>query len=50
MTQIAVQKTATEGEKRNPEAAEVLRKKTYMDDICGSVHSAEQARKLIFNL
>ena len=46
MAQIALQKTATEGEKRNPEAAEVLKKNTYMDDICDSVHFAEQATKL----
>ena len=41
MAQIALQKITTEGEKRNPEAAEVLKKNTYMDDICNSVHSAE---------
>ena len=45
IAQTALQKTAAEGEKRFPEAAEVL-KNTYMDDICNSVHSVEQARKL----
>ena len=46
MAQIALQKTATEGEKCYPEAAEVLKKNTYMDDICDSVHVVKQARKL----
>ena len=46
MAQTAQQKTAAEGEKRFPEAAEVLKKNTYMDDICDSVHSVKQARKL----
>ena len=46
MAQTALQKTAREGEKRYPEAAEVLKKNTYMDDICDSVHSVEQATKL----
>ena len=46
IAQIALQKTAKEGEKRHPEAAEVLKNNTYMDDICDSVHSVEKARKL----
>jgi hypothetical protein len=46
MAQTALQKTATEGEKRYPEAAEVLKKNTYMDDICDSVHAVEQAKQL----
>ena len=46
MAQTALQKTATEGEKCYPEAVEVLKKNTYMDDICDSVHVVEQARKL----
>jgi hypothetical protein len=45
MAQTALQKTAT-GEKRYPEAAEVLKKNTYMDDICDSVHAVEQAKQL----
>ncbi|XP_028399264.1 uncharacterized protein LOC114522722 [Dendronephthya gigantea] len=46
MAQTALQKTAEEGEKRYPAAAEVLKKNTYMDDICDSVHSENQARKI----
>ncbi|XP_028415610.1 uncharacterized protein LOC114538968 [Dendronephthya gigantea] len=46
MAQTALQKTAEEGQKRYPEAAEVIRKNTYMDDICDSVNSEEEAKKI----
>ena len=46
MAQTALLKTAEEGEKRYPEAAKVLKESTYMDDICDSVHSEEQARTI----
>ena len=36
MVQIALRKTAEEGENEYPEAAKVLKVNTYMDDICHS--------------
>ena len=30
----------------HPEAAQVLKNNTYMDDICDSLHSVQQAKQL----
>ncbi|KAK3699224.1 hypothetical protein QZH41_002094, partial [Actinostola sp. cb2023] len=46
MAQIALRKTAEEGEDSYPEAAQKLKRNTYMDDICESVHTAEKAEKM----
>ena len=46
MAQIALRKTAQENKARYPEAAEVLTNNTYMDDICESVDTEKEARKL----
>jgi hypothetical protein len=46
MAHTALLNTATEGKKCYPEAAEVLKKNTYMDDICVSVHAVEQAKQV----
>ena len=50
MAQIALRKTAEENKKDCPEAAEVLSKNSYMDDICGSVDTVVQAQKLTEDL
>ena len=50
MAQIALRKTAEENKKDYPEAAEVLSKNSYMDDICGSVDTVAQAQKLTEDL
>ena len=46
MAQIALHKTADEAKKDFPEAAQVLKDNTYMDDICNSVRTEEKARDL----
>ena len=46
MAQIALQKTADEGESINPEAAKTIKDSTYMDDILDSVNTTEDAKKL----
>ena len=46
MAQIALQKTADEGESINPEAAKTIKDNTYMDDILDSVNTTEDAKKL----
>ena len=46
MAQIALRKTAEENKKDYPEAADVLTKNSYMDDICGSVDTVAQAQTL----
>ena len=46
MAQIALRKTADEAKKDFPEAAQVLKDNTYMDDICNSVRTEEKAREL----
>ncbi|XP_070548332.1 uncharacterized protein [Ptychodera flava] len=46
MAQTALKRTAEEGEKLYPEAARTLKENTYMDDICDSVHTVNQAQKL----
>ena len=50
MAQIALRKTADQAESLYPEAAEVLKNNTYMDDICDSVHSVQQAKRLTTEL
>ena len=46
MAQIALRKTADKAKSSYPEAAQVLKNNTYMDDICDSVHSVQQAKRL----
>ncbi|XP_033643441.1 uncharacterized protein LOC117303376 [Asterias rubens] len=46
MAQIALKKTAEAAEKQFPDAARVLKENTYMDDICDSVHTVNEAKKL----
>ena len=46
MAQIGLRKTAQENKAGYPEAAEVLTNNTYMDDICESVDTEKEARKL----
>ena len=46
MAQIALRKTADEAKEKFPEAAQVLKDNTYMDDICDSVRTEEEAREL----
>ncbi|XP_068749368.1 uncharacterized protein [Montipora capricornis] len=46
MAQIALRKTAQENKASYPEAAKVLTNNTYMDDICKSVDTEKEARKL----
>ena len=46
MAQIALRKTADEAKDDFPEAAQVLKDNTYMDDICDSVRTEEEAREL----
>ena len=46
MAQIALRKTADEAREDFPEAAQVLKDNTYMDDICDSVRTEEEAREL----
>ena len=46
MAQIALRKTAQESEEVYPKAAKVLKDNTYMDDICDSLETNEEARQL----
>ena len=46
MAQITLRKTAEQKIEVHPEAAETLKRDTYMDDICDSVTSLEKAEKL----
>ncbi|XP_067017026.1 uncharacterized protein [Acropora muricata] len=46
MEQTALRKTAEEKGNEYPEAAETLTKNSYMDDICDSVDTVKQAKKL----
>ena len=50
MAQIALRKTADENEDSYPEAAISLKKNSYMDDICDSVKTVEQAQELTKDL
>jgi len=46
MAQMALRKTADEAKDEFPVAAQVLKDNTYMDDICDSVRTEEEAREL----
>ena len=46
MAQIASRKTADQAKVLHSEAAQVLKNNTYMDDICDSLHSIQQAKQL----
>ena len=50
MAQIALRKTANENKAEYPKAAEVLEKSRYMDDICESVDTKQEARELTDNI
>ena len=50
MAQTALKKTAEENKSCYPEAAEVLQKNTYMDDICDSVNTVTEAKQMAKNL
>ncbi len=45
MAQIALQKTAEENLSSHPQAAKAFKENSYMDDICDSVETVEEARK-----
>ena len=46
MAQIALKKTAEEGESLSPHAAKTLKNNSYMDDILDSVHTVKEAQEL----
>ena len=46
MAQLALRKTAEECKEIKQEAAKVLTKNVYMDNICESVNTVEEAKKL----
>jgi hypothetical protein len=46
MAQVALRKTAEEGESESPRAAQVIRDNSYMDDILDSVSTNQEAREL----
>ena len=46
MAIAALHRTAEESEKKQPEAARVLKEDTYMDDICSSVSSEAECEQL----
>eukprot|EP00057_Strongylocentrotus_purpuratus_P004640 XP_003729152.1 PREDICTED: uncharacterized protein LOC100889568 [Strongylocentrotus purpuratus] len=46
MAQIALKMTAEQGESKYPEAANVLKRNVYMDDICDSVETLSKAETL----
>lgn len=50
MAQIALRKTTEKNELDYPEAAVVLSKTSFMDDICGSVDTVAQAQTLTEDL
>ena len=50
MAQIALRKTADQAKSSYPEAAQELKNNTYADDICNSVHSVQQAKRLTTEL
>nr|XP_054768267.1 uncharacterized protein LOC129275809 [Lytechinus pictus] len=50
MAQIALRRTAEEGRGAYPEAASVIERDTYMDDICTSVSTVEEGRNLTHDL
>lgn len=50
IAQIALRKTADQAKSLYPEAAQVLKDNTYMDDICDLVRSVQQAKRLTTEL
>ncbi|KAJ8033826.1 hypothetical protein HOLleu_24188 [Holothuria leucospilota] len=50
MALTALRKTAGEGAEQYPEASKILTKDTYMDDICTSVPTTEDARKVTHDM
>ena len=46
MAQIALKMTAEEAKSCYPDAAKVLDDNTYVDDICESVHTVDEAKRL----
>lgn len=50
MAQIALRKTAEEGEESHPEEAKVLKEDVYMDDICHSEDTVQETRKIAEDL
>ncbi|XP_033105321.1 uncharacterized protein LOC117107695, partial [Anneissia japonica] len=50
MAQTALRLTARENEIEYPEAATILKRDTYMDDICPSVRTKEEASKIIHDV
>lgn len=46
MAQIALRKTAEEGESLSPHAAKTLKNNSYMDDILDSIHTVQQVQEL----
>eukprot|EP00057_Strongylocentrotus_purpuratus_P004826 XP_003729535.1 PREDICTED: uncharacterized protein LOC100892047 [Strongylocentrotus purpuratus] len=46
MAQTALRLTAEEGRTQSPEAADVLKRDSYMDDICTSTNTREEAQAL----
>jgi len=50
MAQITLRKTVEEGEELYPEAAKVLKEDVYMDDICHSVDTVQETRKVAEDL
>lgn len=46
MAQIALRKTAEEGETLSPHAARTIKTNSYMDDILDSVHTVQEAQEL----
>ncbi|XP_028408643.1 uncharacterized protein LOC114531192 [Dendronephthya gigantea] len=45
MAQIALQKTAVENQELYPQAAKAIKANSYMDDLCDSLDTIQQARK-----
>ena len=50
MAQTALRLTAEEGRTHSPEAAEVLKRDTYMDDICTSTDTREEAKTMTHDI
>ena len=46
MAQTALRKTASEVKETFPKASQVIKDNSYMNDICDSVHTEEEAQKL----
>ena len=48
MAQVALKKTAVEGEAINPRAAQTVKDNTYMDDILDSTNTVKEAEELSY--